>query len=304
MSSSFVTYSFQNDTYSPQLNVQNTKNTATFNYPCNNTLQCQPYAIKLKSGVYKFEAWGPFSMHDKGSYVSGVIKLSYESSSFLVFVGGKPNECLGGYNGGGDCQRGTAYGGAGATDIRLDQSLNSRIMVAAGSGGDDEDGRGPAGTDVGLRCSSGNCGAGGTQTAGGSGYPAGSFGQGGSSDSVDGGGGGGGYWGGGHGGNVRGGGGGGSSFVSGHPYCNAVVSSVSTAASGTPLHYSGLRFESPVMIGASERIPDPEDSSKLLDFSRNMNGVFRITLIESHTACRAMKTPFNIIVAFAAILNM
>lgn len=302
MSNDFVTYSFQSEIYNPKLNVKNTQFSSTFYYPCSNTYQCQPYYIQLRKGVYKFEAWAPFTGHEIGSYTSGVIKL-IKTSPFFVYIGGMPSGNHGGYNGGGDAYSTKAEPGAGATDIRLDESLHSRIMVAAGSGGFDISGTGKAGTDVGLSCSDkdSDCGGGATQTAPGSGSPPGSFGKGGSDSVNDGGGGGGGYWGGGHGGGVFGGGGGGSSFVSGHPYCNAVKSATSTDPAGTPIHYSGLAFESPVMIGASDRIPDPEDPSKFLSLDQKLNGVFRITLIESHTGCRTKKIPMVAVAAFAAI---
>jgi hypothetical protein len=64
-------------------------------------------------------------------------------------------------------------------------------------------------------------------------------------------GGGGGYYGGGAGNRYHSGGGGGSSFISGHPYCNAITSTSSQNSighTGSPDHYSGKVFRDTEMI--------------------------------------------------------
>jgi hypothetical protein len=157
-----------------------------------------------------------------------------------VYVGGQPAAgYLGGFNGGGD--GGTGYGpgeegggGGGASDIRsAGNTLNDRLVVAAGGGGAGADCQGGGshggnGGDpngyIGATCEVGITGGdGATQSGGGAGgvdglyfaWPAGSagvFGTGGTAGPTSlGGGGGGGYYGGG--GGCFTGGGGGSSYV-------------------------------------------------------------------------------------------
>lgn len=159
----------------------------------------------------------------------------------------------GGYNGGG---YGYYYGGGGGggSDVRVSPyALADRRVVGGGGGGagyhccSDPGGNGgyPNG-DNGQYCSyywSYYCGAGGSQTGGGSGAGAcgfsGSLGQGGSSNTCydDGGGGGGGYYGGG--GSSVGGGGGGSSYAgtgtSGVTYTNGFNSTGNGSVVITPL---------------------------------------------------------------------
>ena len=100
-----------------------------------------------ETGKYKIEAWGAAGginlnpeLVGKGGYTSGIITLTKGEKLYLR-VGGTTTVEAGGYNGGGDGSRSyngasaTGVGGGGASDIRLDDSLNSRIMVAAGGGG-------------------------------------------------------------------------------------------------------------------------------------------------------------------------
>ena len=241
-----------------------------------------------KTGTYKIECWGASgggAVVGLGSagYVSGVISLTknqglfvytgqqgnlYENySSTYMFNGGgyanqkKTNEC-------GCC-------GGGATDIRTTNgswdnsaSLNSRIMIAAGGGGANDNNISDQITSSGscaggLTGYAGNSGVsrynpyqgrGASQYSGGAGGPsysdaqaggAGAFGKGGvgghntyntSGNTIKGGsGGGGGLYGGGGSSGLYSGvwhGGGGSSYISGHPGCAA----------------KELTFSSPVMI--------------------------------------------------------
>ena len=107
--------------------------------------------ITLKSGIYLFEAWGAAGGGNnggKGAYVSGIFTIKTEQT-LQINIGGKgktpsnkePINIDGGFNGGG-CG-GKAYSdvyssgssGGGATDVRLNNSIDSRILVAAGGGG-------------------------------------------------------------------------------------------------------------------------------------------------------------------------
>ena len=113
---------------------------------------CEPYKINLVPGKYRFEAWGASGGGDstcsgKGGYTSGNIVLK-NSTNIYIFVGGKGKDgrkimenAAGGCNGGG--KGGQPYsvsysggsGGGGATDIRLSYSINDRILVSGGGGG-------------------------------------------------------------------------------------------------------------------------------------------------------------------------
>lgn len=197
------------------------------------------------SGHYSIELWGASgggNYGGNGSYTKGDIVLN-KNASFLIEVGGTGKIQAGGYNGGGNPGNTTvnldskeSFGGGGATDIRLNESHISRIMVAGGGGGQTRNmapdklfgcysgGTGgilSGNTGCSIKGSRGDLstgGTGGTQIAGGtrgtgsSGVEAtnGSFGQGGTGGGVNssyvnkinyvGSGGGGGYYGGGGGG--------------------------------------------------------------------------------------------------------
>ena len=112
--------------------------------------KCEKFT--LSKGRYKFELWGANGGSNQattsyGGYSSGILLLSKERE-FYACVGGKgscsleSSECLGGFNGGGNGSTigpsAELYGcgGGGATDVRKDpDSLESRIIVAGGSGG-------------------------------------------------------------------------------------------------------------------------------------------------------------------------
>ena len=211
------------------------------------------------TGTYKVELWGAQSQltTQKGAYVYGNINLN-EGDILFVYVGGRT-----GWNGGGTSGN-SSHSGGGATDLRITQgawdnatSLRSRIMVAAGTGGDGATYRRGGGGGVysgysGMdHTKSNDCetvsvngGAGGTQTTGsafGKGANAGDTG-GNNEYTVYAGAGGGGYWGGKagqaryqgtdcneYGITVASGGGGGSSYISGNKGHIAVVSASSNS---------------------------------------------------------------------------
>lgn len=265
-----------------------------------------------ETGTYCIECWGasaglcPPNLTQTnpqtpgyGGYTSGNINLD-ANALLYVFVGqqGRNDNYsanLGGWNGGGGAgyyPNYTGSGGGGSTDVRLtvkdtddlsiwqnDNSLRSRIIVAAGGGGCS--GYYSGGYGGGLIGGPGKSDAshysintGGTQTTGGIATTASShvgyFGYAYQSYvnpnnmNSNGGGGGGGYWGG-----TKGygtGGGGGSSYISGHAGCIAVTSESSTDPKGgadetTNLtidrasHYSGKVFieSTTVMIDGEGR---------------------------------------------------
>ncbi|KAI5504895.1 glycine-rich protein family [Trichomonas vaginalis G3] len=191
------------------------------------------------------------------------------------------------YGGGGPGQ----FGGGGASDIRLlpgdyanFTSLKSRIIVAAGAGGPDTgDLGGPAGSLEGFN-SNNNHGNGGTQTSGGRGYVNGSFGKGGGNpnriDALGNGSGGSGYFGGGSSTIINDyGGGGGSSFISGYPGCVAITEDSTEnsikfrTGDFTSIHYSGLKFEDPIMIDGKSQMPSPNGTNET---GHSGNGFIRI----------------------------
>ena len=287
-------------------------------YPCSNQ-DCTPYKVILNSGLYLFELWGASGgvyiagKEVSGAYVSGYISLR-RSRSFLVYCGGKGEDGIGGlnndaFNGGGSGYLGGGAGG-GATDIRLDTSLESRIMVAGGSGGGDGNNfAGVGGTlkggDPRIVEAGSYDGTGATQTSGGNGNPKGEFGKGGSG-AIDGAGGGGGYYGGGHGYNGYGTGGGGSSFISGHQGCNAIVSSTDRTPSNQPIHYSKLRFFRTIMVDGYSYMPKPgntlESSLGCIGY-----GYARITSITSFNLCmtcyRRGRSTVNYIITIIVLLS-
>ena len=208
------------------------------------------YEVNIPRGKYLFELFGAsagtsnlgqLNPGGKGGYVSGEIMIK-TAKKLLFFVGTKGTdsnrgtEGKGGFNGGSDGAKDNqnndcaSAGSGGSTDVRIDASPDTRIMVAGGGGssgcfsnaGLGGHAGGLIGED-GKNNNDGTCtgGSGGTQTSGylkvngGIGTPG----------NEAGGSGGGGYWGGiggsaiTNGGKGGGGGGGGSSYVSGHPNC-------------------------------------------------------------------------------------
>lgn len=243
--------------------------------------QAQTFISKC-AGKYKLEVWGAQGGYrslstngGQGGYTSGEIILN-NNDKLYVYVGGSGNS--GGFNGGGI--RTIGHGGGGATDIRLNDSLYSRIIVAGGGGSDGAVNK-PGGAAGGLSGQSrsescGSGGVGGTQTLAGN-YRA-SFGLGGSglsASSGNGGAGGGGWYGGG-GVNPDGsgdddrGGGGGSSFAY-------------TAQAIVPEKYSvdsRFQLENVQMYSGTETMPNYMDSNSVT-IGNSGEGHARITLIET-----------------------
>ena len=260
------------------------------------------YSLSVKPGIYKIECWGASggslnAKPSKGAYISGYISF-FSSRDVFIFVGEKGyvyNTSVT-FNGGGSCayRTGTtnnhAASGGGASDVRLIsngnwsdfESLKSRIIVAAGGGGE-------ADYSGGLRPAPGGDGGiiegfkgqnssihtepsqyhvdatGGTQTSGGKpgGYQTdashpddvlgnpGDFGSGGTANyprtPYSSGGGGSGYFGGGAGGvtvHFLGSGAGGSSYISGGNGFRSITmnSTYFERYFQDNIHYSGLRF--------------------------------------------------------------
>ncbi len=78
-----------------------------------------------------------------GNHVSGNLSFLNPAETLYVYVGGKANNHLGGFNGGGNGAVGQSTtgalpsgGGGGASDIRyMGNALNNRLLVAGGGGG-------------------------------------------------------------------------------------------------------------------------------------------------------------------------
>lgn len=134
----------------------------------------QVQEVALSPGKYEIQCWGaaggyPETFENeaekdkfdktkvgKGSYVSAEFNIT-EETTLYVYVGGRgtkyseDNVINGGYNGGGNAYN--AYGGGGATDVRLlkgnwddSASLLTRIVVAAGGGGNSKNVNGYGGS--------------------------------------------------------------------------------------------------------------------------------------------------------------
>lgn len=115
---------------------------------------CQPYSIVLSPGLYFIELWGAGGGYcdedehaGRGAYTSGFIHL-YSKQDFLIYIGGRGNNCYkrnsrnspscnGGASGGAAIESTVNNGasGGGSTSIQLNTSYDSRIMVAGGGGG-------------------------------------------------------------------------------------------------------------------------------------------------------------------------
>ena len=136
------------------------------------------HSITLQQGYYRFECWGAQggigcvnggyqSQGGPGAYTSGYIRIRV-CTTFYCFIGGKGGDgspinntrAAGGYNGGGQggddsYDNDGSGGGGGATDIRTvdgewntQNSLKSRIMVAAGGSGSAFVSNGAPGGDI------------------------------------------------------------------------------------------------------------------------------------------------------------
>ena len=267
--------------------------------------------VASRTGMYKLEAWGAQGgsysssvVGGKGAYTMGLLELT-ENETLYVYVGGQGGSTnaitnTGGYNGGGASGNnagGYSMGGGGATDFRLVNgtwndvtSLRSRIMIAAGGGGNvsaggytSTPGYGGAlvgGTGGGTYTNSPDV-TGATQTSGGTGYIADKNGFYGYAQQTIisgwGGGGGGGHYGGAM-GNGKGGAGG-SSYISGYTGSVAVTSaSDSTPKSGCTdgttdvscsYHYSGKIFKDTRMIAGNASMSSKDATGTMIGNSGN-----------------------------------
>ena len=292
------------------------KDSILLNYPCSSTYYCTPYLLTLSPGRYQFECWGAKGIGNGspglGAYTSGVIKLN-DISTFFVYIGatGTFNSVPNGIKA--DCI------GGGATDVRLSyaeswhdtKSLISRIMVAAGGAGaewvmtkggnggapDGTEGYSIASQELMATISPPTLGA--TNTRGGyctTNYTIhsnqrsifeGSFGVAGYSLSSNdlGGTGGGGYYGGAT-IDYSGGGSGGSSFISGHPSCNSVKNSTTITASGSSVHFSGMKFSDTKMFQGNSSMPLPSSENGIW---KESNGRFKLTILRIKVCSISLK---------------
>ena len=275
-------------------------------YPCADNSYCPPISFTLQRGRYLFELWGArcgkicFGTEIAfGGYASGILSTS-KPLSFQAHIGGVGSDAVcdyvnvnGGNNGGG--KGGSAgSGGGGATDVRLDDTLQSRIIVAAGAGGGERKASGHGGGINGSINQNELCNhllssaKPGTQSVGGAaGYSptygsteSGRFGYGGSGVLPNDGaaGGGGGYFGGGSTPYLCSGAGG-SSYISGHPQCRSVTGPDSVVTSNSPIHYSGIFFRSPKTITGNQQMPIPAFRTTI-GTGNNGPGALKITFLE------------------------
>lgn len=277
----------------------------------------------VSSSLHVIECWGAQGGSDayggKGAYTKAEIFLNRDDVLY-IYVGGQgtgnaSENTSGGWNGGGAAGTGRgygiAYGGGGASDVRFGgNTLNDRIVVAAGGGGGQDFGSnsslayggyggsvtksGGAGT---MWCC-GNPGSGATQSSGGAGGVArinatangtsGTFGAGGRGTSAPryqgGCGGGGGWYGGGGASDGCGGpaGGGGSSYVNTSKCNQAFVSLPGNANFKSPTGEEATGNSGNGFIRISDNATDTfEYTGKEQQFIVPENGVY---LLESYGA--------------------
>lgn len=285
--------------------------------------------------TYKVELWGAQGTGNggKGGYSKGNIQLTKQNKLY-IYVGSQTKTTedytIGGYNGGGYGSKygevsgyvNYSYAGGGATDIRTVNSnwdnflsLKSRIMVAGGGAGEQQNqkystntipgyGGGLNGGDAGGEIySSFPQPTGATQTEGGIGVQDDTFDYDGkfgkalqiSSTNCWGSGGGGGYYGGAYGCGAAGSGG--SSFISGHSGCDAIDENSTEnniIHTGQSIHYSKYKFTDTVMIDGAgckwtneltnECSGMPSHDGKSLMTGNTGNGYAKITLISHKTS--------------------
>ena len=292
-------------------------NTAEYNYSGNYKIFTAPVTGRYRIDLYGASggrSYNTFNYTDqsntqigKGAYTSGLITL-HQGEALYVYVGEEGHTPTSlkattpSFNAGSSTvvskdKDDIAGGGGGATDVRLTpgewnnfDSLKSRIMVAAGGGGNNvsinsttpvfkaTNGGGPEITGT-LTAWNQTWTPIVTQTQG---YKFG-IGQSGYESNLSGGGGGGGYYGGvaKEDASQSGRASGGTSFVSGHPNCNA-ISNLSTENNmvhlGTPIHYSNKYFTSSVIVSGGGDIYKNNWNNEIT-FSGNIgNGYAAITL--------------------------
>ncbi|MDY5992389.1 MAG: glycine-rich protein [Bacilli bacterium] len=156
------------ETIEDELNRYN-ESATTFAYKDGTTgeAEAQIYTVPSgQSGWYKIELWGASGGNatsetgevragGKGAYTSGLIYLT-ENQKLYFYIGGTTTNSSGGANGGGT-GAGKGMGGGGSTDVRIksgawdnDDSLRTRLMVAAGGGGAEGFKEGAPGGDAGA----------------------------------------------------------------------------------------------------------------------------------------------------------
>lgn len=242
-------------------------------------------SITLPKGIYKLECWGAQGGNGctdnsytggKGGYSIGTISLNTKITLY-IYVGGRgvSSEAsgsgairAGGFNGGGSGRDWSSTnhggsGGAGATDIRINQdSFYARVIVAGGGGGASDDGNGGSGGGVSGISTGASAG---TATSGSG------FGQAAASSYTSGecGGGGGGWYGGYDGGSENIPGGGGSGYV-------YISSTASNYPSGCLLNSSYYLSDAKTIAGNNSFV-SPTGSSET---GHSGNGYCRITVIE------------------------
>lgn len=245
-------------------------------------------SITLPKGTYKLECWGAQGGNGctdnsytggKGGYSIGTISLNTKITLY-IYVGGRgvSSEAsgsgairAGGFNGGGSGRDWSSTnhggsGGAGATDIRINQdSFYARVIVAGGGGGASDDGNGGSGGGVSGISTGASAG---TATSGSG------FGQAAASSYTSGecGGGGGGWYGGYGGGSENIPGGGGSGYV-------YISSTASNYPSGCLLNSSYYLSDAKTIAGNNSFI-SPTGSSET---GHSGNGYCRITVIECNS---------------------
>lgn len=245
-------------------------------------------SITLPKGTYKLECWGAQGGNGctdnsytggKGGYSIGTISLNTKITLY-IYVGGRgvSSEAsgsgeirAGGFNGGGSGRDWSSTnhggsGGAGATDIRINQdSFYARVIVAGGGGGASDDGNGGSGGGVSGISTGASAG---TATSGSG------FGQAAASSYTSGecGGGGGGWYGGYGGGSENIPGGGGSGYV-------YISSTASNYPSGCLLNSSYYLSDAKTIAGNNSFI-SPTGS---FETGHSGNGYCRITVIECNS---------------------
>ena len=268
--------------------------TTVYQYPCpDNNITCYPLDLTLHRGKWFVELWGAGTGNGAG-YSSGILQISH-TLKLYVYLGGQEMpigpKCGLEYIPASRTYSCRQSGGSGASDIRLiPNNLDSRIMVAGGSGGGSacnvtwmHKGGCGGGLKGGTGTTSGSVtthviGYGGDQSKGGEGQNQGKSGVGGyaepSSITECAAAGGGGYYGGGSGfeNEYGAGGGGGSAYISGHSQCKL----------------QSIRFQKPVMINGTSRMPQPEGG---FDIGYIGTGVLRVTLIS--LGCTKQLWPFS-----------
>ena len=260
-----------------------------------------------------------------GGKVEGVFtELPETLYIFVGEVGGMGSGIDGGFNGGGASggNSGTEGAGGGATDIRLSETLQSRILVAGGGGGGGGEAGGNGGHGGEVFAAHGGSGqasggGGGSPSAGGfagannGGYQQatiGQFGQGGAggfSTFAGGGGGGGGWYGGGGGGaddntccSDGGGGGGGSSYAN-----TEYVSDVSHEAGVSWGHgWLTLRYSLVPVVGYFDLIQTSGERAVFtLEASEDVVGLDANDLVISGAGCELASLTVEGTLAYGAV---